>query len=72
MKLILKIVIFLLIIVISYSFVIEPIFYRLERNEQEKFLKLIFDEKELIPFKNILEFQDKLLDKKTYLVPEIS
>ena len=72
MNLIVKIIIFLVILVICYFYMIEPIFYRLERNRQEKFLQEFFDKNEMKSYYNLLNFQDKILNKKTFLIPEIS
>jgi hypothetical protein len=63
--------IFILIILIGIIYqIIYPTLFRLENKKQKEFLKLNnFDTK---IYEELIEIQNKILDKKTYFIPELS
>jgi len=72
MNTIVKFIIISLIGYISINSYIVPLLFRKERNNQENFLLEFFNIKQIESYYSLLNFQDKILEKKTYIIPEIS
>lgn len=72
MGILLKVFIAVIITFIFFNTVVHRLLVRIERKEQEKFLKNNFDENEIKLYYKILEFHDTIMKKKVYIIPEIS
>ena len=57
---------------VFFNTVIYRILVRIERKNQEEFLKTNFSDTEIELYKNILNFHDTVLKKKVYIIPEMS